>query len=51
MSRPTMEPIPVKPQNDVFTGLLAVSLVAVIIGLAMLFVRYNALFPKQALWE
>lgn len=50
MSRPGMEPIPVKPQNDVYTGMLAVALVAVIVGLVILFVRANTLFPTP-LWQ
>lgn len=49
MSRPTAEPMAIKPQNDVYTALLAVSLVTLIIGLIILFVRASSLFPDP-LW-
>jgi hypothetical protein len=51
MSRSSPEPIAIKPQNDVYTGLLAVTLVAVIIGLIILFVRAATLFPGEPLWQ
>jgi len=51
MSRPMMEPIAIKPQNDVYTGLLAVTLVAVLVGLVILFVRSATLFPGNPLWQ
>lgn len=49
MSRPGPEPIAIKPQNDVYTALLAVALVAVLIGLIIMFVRAASLFPEP-LW-
>lgn len=50
MSRPGFDPIPVRPTNDVYTGLLATALVASLVSLIILFVRYGALFPNTPLW-
>ena len=49
MSRSTGEPILTAPQNDVFTGLLAVALVVLLVGLIILFVRAHTLFPDSPL--
>ncbi|MFN4241784.1 MAG: hypothetical protein ACK4PI_00950 [Tepidisphaerales bacterium] len=49
MSRIGQETIAIKPQNDIYTALLAVALVTLIIGLIILFVRAASLFPEP-LW-
>lgn len=49
MSRIGQETIAIKPQNDIYTALLAVALVTLIIGLIILFVRAATLFPEP-LW-
>ena len=51
MSRPVVEVIPVKPSPDIYTGLLAAALVAVICGLVILFVRAQALFPDKSIFS
>lgn len=50
MSR-SNEPIAVAPQNDVYTGLLLATLVVVLVGLILLFMRASTLFPGQPLWS
>jgi hypothetical protein len=51
MSRPPLEPIAVKAQPDIFTALLAIALAAVAIGVVILFLQAEALFPTQHLWS
>lgn len=50
MSRSMPDPIPVKPQNDIYTALLGITLLASITGLVIIILRANALFPNSPLW-
>lgn len=51
MSRPPLEPIAVKAQPDIFTALLAIGVVTVLVGVILVFVQAQSLFPTQALWQ
>lgn len=50
MSRPGVDPIPVKPQNDIYTALLGIATVACAIGLIIMYFRSMALFPNGGLF-